>query len=82
MSKRTRSGILRMVIAFCAGVIATLYLLVPGKVGPTILVSGEEKLQYQQLQNTGKKLQEAGDITVLYAARAKRYIQNTLNTDN
>ena len=82
MRKRTRSGILRIVIAFCAGVITTLYLLVPGKVGPTILASGEEKLQYQQLRNTGQKLQEAGDITVLYAAKAKRYIQNTLDADN
>ena len=82
MSKRIRSGILRMLIAFFAGVFTTLYLLTPGGVGPTIVASGQEKLQNQQFHNAGETIQNAGDITALYAARAKRYIQGKLDIDN
>ena len=82
MSKRIRSGILRTLIAFFAGVFTTLYLLAPGKVGPTILASGQEALQNQQFQNAGESIQNAGEITTLYAARAKRYIQEKLDIDN
>ena len=78
MKKRRRSGLLKVMLAFFVGVIVTVYFLVPGKVGPTVLVSGDRQLQARQLDQAGQKIERAGAATVLYALRAKDYLRGQL----
>ena len=79
MKKRRGSGPLKILVAFFAGIIVSVYLLVPGKVGPTVLVSGDRQLQSQQLDQAGEKIERAGAASVLYALRAKDYIKSKLD---
>ncbi len=73
MKKRGR-GLFRMVLAFFAGVLATLYFLVPGKYGPTILVNGDEQAQIDDLDSACGKVQKASDLALFYAYKAKDWV--------
>lgn len=75
MKKRGWS-LFRTLLAFFAGVLATLYFLVPGKHGPTILVSGDEQGQVDDLDNACGKIQKASDIALFYAYKAKDWVHN------
>ena len=73
MKKRGR-GLFRMVLAFFAGGLATLYFLVPGKYGPTILVNGDEQAQIDDLDSACGKIQKASDLALFYAYKAKDWV--------
>ena len=76
--RRRRLGLLRMLFAFFLGVIATLYVLTPGKTGPTVLVSGDRQFQLEQFDKAGQKIEQAGGAAALYAQKAKDFIQGKL----
>jgi hypothetical protein len=72
MEKRTlRWGVLRLLLAFFAGVLTTVYILVPGHKGPTVLVYGDTRTQLADIGNTGERLAEMGRQALTYAAHAK-----------
>ena len=70
-----RMGLFRMLLAFFAGVIVTLFLLVPGKTGPTLLVNGDCYAQTADLGNAGDRIEHFGDQALVLAYRAKDYFQ-------
>jgi len=67
-----------MVLAFFAGVLTTLYFLVPGKTGPTLLVNGDRQVQFDQLGQAGDKVEELSDRALAYAYQAKDYLQERM----
>jgi hypothetical protein len=67
-----------LVLAFFAGVLTTLYFLVPGKTGPTLLVNGSEQVQFTQLGEAGEKVEELSDRALYYAYQAKNYFQESI----
>jgi len=67
-----------MVLAFFAGVLTTLYFLVPGKTGPTLLVNGDRQVQIGQLGQAGDKVEELSDRALAYAYQAKDYLQERM----
>lgn len=81
MKKRGRVLFL-MILAFFAGVLTTLYLLVPGKYGPTILVNGDEQEQIHDLDSACGKLQKASDVALYYAYQAKNWVSVKSNPKN
>jgi len=72
--KKRGWGLFRMLLAFFAGVLTTLYFLVPGKNGPTILVNGDEQIQIDDLDSAGGKIQKASDLALFYAYKAKDWV--------
>lgn len=60
-----------MFLAFFAGVLVTLYVLIPGKHGPTILVNGDEGGQFKELGRAGDRVERFGDTALVYAYKAK-----------
>jgi len=78
MKRSRRWGLLKMVLAFFAGVLTTLYFLVPGKTGPTLLVNGDRQVQFDQLGQAGDKVEELSDRALAYAYQAKDYLQERM----
>ncbi|OQA10837.1 MAG: hypothetical protein BWY65_00354 [Firmicutes bacterium ADurb.Bin373] len=78
MKRSRRWGLLKMVLAFFAGVLTTLYFLVPGKTGPTLLVNGDRQVQIGQLGQAGDKVEELSDRALAYAYQAKDYLQERM----
>jgi hypothetical protein len=78
MKRSRRWGMFKMVLAFFAGVLTTLYFLVPGKSGPTLLVNGDRQVQLGQLGLAGDKVEELSDRAMAYAYQAKDYIQERM----
>jgi len=62
-------------LGFFAGVLATLFLLVPGKTGPTVLVNGDAQAQVAQLGQAGERLESFGDKALSWAYHAKDFIR-------
>ena len=69
-----------MLLAFFAGVLTTLYFLVPGKHGPTILVNGDEQEQINDLDSACGKIQKASDIALFYTYKAKDWVRAKTDT--
>ena len=69
--KKRGWGLFRVLLAFFAGVLTTLYFLVPGKYGPTILINGEEQGQLDDLDSACGKIQKVSDLALFYAYKAK-----------
>ena len=65
----------RLVLGFFAGVLATLFLLVPGKTGPTVLVNGDAQGQVAQLDQAGQRLNALGDKALSWAYHARDFIR-------
>ena len=63
-----------MTVAFFAGVLTSLFFLVPGKTGPTILINGDQDRQIADLENAGQRLEDLSDRTLDSVYRAKDYI--------
>jgi len=78
MKRSRRWGLLKMLLAFFAGVLTTLYFLVPGKTGPTLLVNGDRQVQFDQLGQAGDKVEELSDRALAYAYQAKDYLQERM----
>ena len=78
MSKQRSWGILRMTVAFFAGILTSLFFLVPGKTGPTILVNGDRAGQVADLEQAGEKIEKFSDIALDYAYRAKEYVHEKM----
>ena len=72
MKSKSGSGPLIFVIGFCAGIITTICLLVPGKIGPTVLLRGDEQLQRRQLDLAGQKVEQFGANVVNYITRGQQ----------
>jgi len=70
---------LRMTVAFFVGVLTSLFFLVPGKSGPTILINGDQDRQIADLENAGHKLEDLSDRTLDYVYRAKDYLAQRIN---
>ena len=74
MSHKGSGGVLRMMVAFFAGVLTSLFFLVPGKTGPTILINGDQDRQIADLENAGQRLEALSDRTLDCVYRAKDYV--------
>ncbi|MCP4707110.1 MAG: hypothetical protein GY869_00675 [Planctomycetes bacterium] len=74
MSHKGSGGVLRMTVAFFAGVLTSLFFLVPGKSGPTILINGDQDRQIADLENAGRKLEDLSEHTLDCVYRVKDYI--------
>jgi hypothetical protein len=74
MTHKGSGGVLRMTMAFFAGVLTSLFFLVPGKSGPTILINGDQDRQIADLENAGQKLEELSDHTLDCVYRAKDFL--------
>jgi len=68
--------VLRIVISFFAGVLATLYLLVPGNIEPGDLFDTEKRGQLAQFDCAGDRIEQGGDLATFYAYKAKNYVQH------
>ena len=79
MNHKGSGGVLRMTVAFFAGVLTSLFFLVPGKTGPTILINGDHDRQVADLENAGHKLEEMGDRTMDYVYRVKEYLAQRIS---
>jgi len=76
MEKRTvRWGLLRLFLAFFAGVLATVYFLVPGRTGPTVLVYDQREMQVADISRAGDRVSQWGRDALGYAGRAKEYLK-------
>ena len=58
-----------------AGVLLTVYLLVPGRSGPTVLVCGDKQLQIQELDRVGSRLAQAGTHVWGYVGQAGGHLR-------
>ena len=79
MSKTRSRGLLRMVVAFFAGVLTSLFFLVPGKTGPTILVNGDQARQAADLEQAAEKIEKLSDTALNYVYKAKNYAWQKMN---
>ena len=66
---------LRILIAFFAGVAVTLCVLIPGKVQPGDLLDSAKRTQIADSNRASDKIERAGDLAVFYAAKAKDYVR-------
>jgi len=82
MRRKRRWGVLRMLLAFFAGVLVTLFLLIPGKTGPTVLVNGSVESQLDDLSVAGVKIEQVGETALVYAYRAKDYLQMKIGQES
>ncbi len=76
MAATGRTGLLKFLIGFFAGVITTVCLLVPGRTGPTVLVNGDATVQSEQLAQTGIRVQELGRAAHERLRSATDYLEN------
>ena len=79
MNHKGSGGVLRMTVAFFAGVLTSLFFLVPGKTGPTILINGDQDRQIADLENAGQRLEDLSDRTLDSVYRAKDYLAQRIN---
>lgn len=78
VKKRKRLGLLSCLVAYVAGVLTAIYLLAPGKINSADLLEPSRWSQLVDWNRAGEKVNQAGDITALYAHHAKKYIGNQL----
>jgi len=69
-------GLFRMLMAFFSGVLVTLFFLVPGKSGPTVLVNGDSQRQTAELIAAGGQIELFGDKALSLMYRLKERILN------
>ncbi|MBN2376919.1 MAG: hypothetical protein JXD22_10985 [Sedimentisphaerales bacterium] len=74
-------GLFRMLLSFFAGVLVTFYLLVPGGHSPVELLNPAQVGRAVDFDRAGQKLEQAGDLALLYAVRAKDYIKEKISDD-
>jgi len=80
--RKKRVGLLRMAIAFFAGVFSTLFFLVPSKSGPTLLINGDPQSQLQNLNDAGEKIVRIGDTILVCAYKTKDFVQQKFEDFN
>lgn len=76
--KRKRLGLFSCLVAYVAGVLTAIYFLAPGKISSADLLAPSKWSQLVDWNQAGEKVNKAGDITTLYAHRAKEYVGNQL----
>lgn len=81
MIKKGSWGLLRLAVAFFAGVLTCLFFLVPGKTGPTILVNGDRERQVADLEQAGEKIENLSDQALGYIYRARDYVSQKMNQE-
>ncbi|MBN1437306.1 MAG: hypothetical protein JW936_09535 [Sedimentisphaerales bacterium] len=79
MKGRRRNSLFKILLGFMAGVIVALCLLVPGKVGPTVLVCGDERAQCDQLDRVGAQIESLSDRAVGYVGDAGSYVRERIS---
>ena len=70
-----------MLFSFFVGVLVTIYLLVPGNHSPAELLNPAQLGQAVDFDRAGQKLEQAGDMALVYAVRAKDYIKEKVSSD-
>ena len=79
MKGRRRNSIFKVFFGFVVGLIVALCLLVPGKVGPTVLICGDERVQCEQLDRVGAQIENLGDTAVGYVGNASDYVRERIS---
>jgi hypothetical protein len=72
---------LRMLVMFFAGVLATLFFLVPGKNGPTILVNGDSNRQVAEISAAGEKIEKVGESALSWTFKAKDFVWENIQKE-
>ena len=72
---------LRMLVMFFTGVLATLFFLVPGKNGPTILVNGDSNQQVAEISQAGEKIEKVGETALAWTFKAKNYVWENIQNE-
>ena len=81
MKKRKQLGLFRILVAFFSGVLATLFFLVPGKTGPTLLVNGDRQVQFEDLSRAASKVELFGDKVLSFAYQTKDFLSSKLEDE-
>jgi hypothetical protein len=81
MREGKSGGMLRMTVAFFAGVLTSLFFLVPGKTGPTILINGDQDRQITDLENAGRKFEHLSDQALEFVYKAKEYLAEKVESE-
>ena len=79
MKGRRRNSVFKVLLGFVAGLIVALCLLVPGKVGPTVLICGDERVQCEQLDRVGAQIENLSDTAVSYVTDASDYVRGRIS---
>ena len=82
MSGKSNWGLLRMMVAFFAGALTCLFLLVPGKKGPTILINGNRDQQVAELDKASRKVENISGQALDYAYKAKNFLHQKISQQN
>ena len=69
---------LRVFIAFFAGVALTFYVLIPGKIQPRDLLNSQKRSQLANFDQASEKVDRMGDLAAFYASKAKNYVQKNI----
>ena len=68
-----------MLLAFFAGAISMLFFLTPGKIKLDDLLDDSKRAEMVDFDRAAARTEEARDIALFYAYKAKRYIENSSN---
>lgn len=79
MKGRKRNSMFKILLGFVAGVIVAFCLLVPGKVGPTVLICGDERVQCEQLDRIGRHVENLSDTAMGYVSSTRDYVQERVS---
>jgi len=78
MRKHKGLGLLKLLVAFFAGVVVALFFLVPGKHGPTLLVNGDQAGQIADLSRAGRQIERVSDWALAYAYKTKQFVHDNV----
>ena len=81
MKKRKQLGIFHILVAFFSGVLATLFFLVPGKTGPTLLVNGNRQVQFEDLSRAANKVELLSNKVLSLAYQTKDFLAEKLDDE-
>lgn len=81
MKTRKRTRLLGILIAYFAGVFTAVYFLAPGPVSPADVLNPAKWSEIADWKRASDRVNNAGDLTVLYAQRAKEYVHDRIITE-
>ncbi len=67
-----------MLLAFFAGAIAMLFLLVPGKVRLEDMLDSKKRCEMADFDYAAGRVEKANELAIFYASKAKRYVEDKI----
>lgn len=78
--KRGRWRVIRTIVVFLAGVAVGVYFFAPEKPSLKTLWNKETRQQALNLEEAGRRAQDAKNMMSFYAAKAKDYVDDRLES--